>query len=164
VPIGGATIYLSSSSTYLTTQPSVVVPSGATSTSVVVNTSSPPSTQSATLTATAGPSTRTATVSITSVPVSVSNLVCTPSSGKGGSFTPVCTITLNRQSATSTTVTLTSGNTNAATVPASISIFSGLVTKQFNVTTKVVAANTTAVISAKVGTTTAKTVTITVTR
>jgi hypothetical protein len=93
-------------------------------------------------------SSATVTINQRATPV-VSSLTCNPAS-----VTPTaqstCTVTLSADVSSATTIDLSS-SAPAATVPASVSIATGLSSKTFNVSTSAVSTNTTAIITATLG-------------
>ena len=92
----------------------------------------------------------------------LSSVSLSPTSVLGG-VASTGTVTLSANAPTGgKVVTLSSGNTSAATVPASVTVASGTKTKTFTVTTLPQAVNTSAVISAVLSGVT-KTATLTVT-
>jgi hypothetical protein len=109
------------------------------------------------------------TTTSSSVAVNVSNapavlsLSLNPATVTGGSSS-IGTVTLNGAAPTNTLITLTSSNTAAATVPASVNIAQGSSTATFTITSKPVSTNTNVTISAKSPTGTAKTAVLTVNR
>jgi hypothetical protein len=90
----------------------------------------------------------------------LSSLSLSPTSVVGGS-TSQGTVTLSSAAPSGgTVVTLSSGNTNVATVPPSVTVPAGSSSAAFTVTTKAVAAATSVVISATSGATTTATLTV----
>jgi Domain of unknown function (DUF4082)/Bacterial Ig domain len=158
-PTGGAVVTLSSSNTAAAQVPATVtVAAGATTATFTVTTSAVASSASATITGTYGVA-RTATLTVT--PPTLTSVSLNPTSVLGGNSS-TCTVTLTGRAPTGgAVVTLSSNNTAAATVPASVTVAAGATTATFTVTTSVVASSTTATISGTYGVT--KTVNLTVT-
>ena len=158
-PAGGALVTLSSSNATAAQVPaSVTVAANATTATFTVTTSPVASNASATISGVYG-TTKTATQTVTAAVLS--SVTVSPTSVLGGG-TSTGTVTLNGPAPTGgAVVTLTSGNTAAAQVPASVTVAAGATTASFTVTTSPVAANTSSTISGTYGAT--KTATLTVT-
>ncbi len=146
-PTGGVVVNLSSNLTSgATVASTVTVLAGQTSatfqvTSVLVSTAKSP-----VITASFNGSSDTATLDVT--PLTVSSVSLSPSSVLGGSVNSTGTVTINGAAPTGgVTVTLTSGNTAAATVPASVVIAQGATSATFTVTSLVVTSTTPVVIT-----------------
>jgi len=150
-PSGGMTVTVSSSSANAMPPTSIVVPAGSTSASFTITTTSVTSNVTATITATLGTSTKTAALIIQ--PLSLVSISVSPSTVVGGSTTTVaCAVTLNGPApSTGATVTLSSSNTKAATVPASVTIASGSTSATFTVTPLIVASSQSVSIKATFG-------------
>jgi hypothetical protein len=159
-PAGGAAVTLLSSNTGAAQVPvSVAVAANATTATFTVTTSAISSNASVTISATYG-STTTASLTVTA-PV-LSTVTLTPTTVPGGAVS-TGTVTLSSGApASGAVVTLSSSNTAAAQVPASVTVAANATTANFTVTTSVVSANTTATISANYGA--VKTASLTVVR
>ncbi len=145
-PVGGASVSLTSSDTSAATVPSTVtVAADFSAVGFTVTTLPVSSVKTVTITASFAGTTKTATLTVTPS-IAVTGLTLSPTSVVGGNNS-VGTVTLNAPSQ-ATTVTLTSANTNAATVPASIVVPYGRTSTTFAVTTLGVAATTTSSITA----------------
>ena len=152
-PSRGAVVTLSSSNTAAATVPvSVTVPAGGTTATFTVATSSvTTSTTTVTITAIGGGPVRTAQLTVTPPPppvVTLASLSLTPIIVDGVG-TSTGTVTLSATGGA--VVTLSSSNTAAATVPASVSVPSTSTTATFPVTTKAVTTSTTVTITATLG-------------
>jgi len=119
---GGVTVSLTSSTSSAKVPTSVTIPAGATSGTFSIATSMVSSSVTATITASLGGQTGTATLTIQ--PVSLVSMSLSTNSVVGGSQTTVSgTLTFNGPtSASGIVVNLSSSNTSAATVPASIKV------------------------------------------
>jgi hypothetical protein len=161
-PTGGAVVTLASSSTTVGTVPaSVTVPAGATSVTFTITTRTV--TAASTLTVTGTYLGVAKAVSITVNPVRlVSTLTLNPTSVKGGTNS-TGTVTLTGPATEAVVVTLTSGTTTVARVPASVTVPAGATTATFTITTLTQTATRTSVITARTGTT-SRTATLSVTR
>ena len=161
-PTGGAVVTLASSSTTIGTVPaSVTVPAGATTATFTITTRAV--TAASTLTITGTYLGVAKTVSITVNPIRlVSTLTLNPTSVKGGTNS-TGTVTLTGPATEAVVVTLTSGTTTVARVPASVTVPAGATTATFTITTLAQTATRTSVITARTGTT-SRTATLTVTR
>lgn len=146
-PAGGITVGLSSSDTAVVQVPmSATVPAGATSATFSFTTSLVSSSTLVTITATQGATTKTALLTVT--PIHPAILTLKPTIVVGGK-TSKGTVTLNGAAPTGgALVNLSSSNTSAATVPASVTIPAGATTATFTVTSKGVASLTTVHITA----------------
>jgi len=161
-PTGGAVVTLASSSTTIGTVPaSVTVAAGATSATFTITTLTVTTASSLTITATRNGVSKTATITVNPVRV-VSTLTLNPTSVKGGTNS-TGTITLSGIATEAVVVTLTSGTTAVARVPASVTVPAGSSTATFTITTLAQTATRTSVITARTGTT-SRTATLTVTR
>ena len=145
-PPGGTTVGLSSSYFPLVTVPATVtIPSGNTSTTFPVNMVPVPSPVTVTITA-IGNGIQTANMTV--LPPSLTGVAVNPTSVVGGSPS-TGTVTLDSPaSVLGVTVTLSSNNTTAATVPASVNVASGSTTATFTVTTNAVSSATPVTITA----------------
>jgi RHS repeat-associated protein len=145
-PVGGASVSLSSSDTSAATVPSTVtVAADFSAVGFTVTTLPVGTVKTVTITASFAGTTKTATLTVTPS-IAVTGLTLSPTSVVGGNNS-VGTVTLNAPSQ-ATTVTLSSSNTNAATVPASIIVPYGNLSTTFAITTKGVAATATSSITA----------------
>ncbi len=151
-PSGGTTITLSSSATSRATVPaSIVVPQGSTTASFSATTLPVASSGSTTLTGTLSGTNKTVSLLVTPS-VAAYQVTLSQSSAKGGSVNPVGTVVLSAPApAGGSTVTLTSSNTAAATVPANVVVPAGASSANFTITTLSVAANATPTITAAFG-------------
>jgi Domain of unknown function (DUF4082)/Bacterial Ig-like domain len=145
-PTGGATVTLSSSNTAVATVPATVtVAAGATTATFAVTSKPVTANTNATITGSRGVN-RTTTLTV-QAPVA-SSLTLNPTTVKGLSPS-TGTVTISGPApSTGTIVTLSSSNTAAATVPASVTVTSGNTTATFTVTTKSVTTSTNVTISA----------------
>ena len=159
-PAGGVAVTLSSSNTSVAAVPtSVTVPAGSTSTTFAVTTSSVVTTTTVSITATYGGSAN-ATLTVNPA-ISVSSVSLSPTSVVGGNNS-TGTVRLNVAAPTGgVSVSLTSSNTAAARVPASVTVSAGSTSATFTVTTLGVASTTTSVVTATLGTSTNATLTVT---
>ncbi len=157
-PAGGALVTLLSSNTAAAQVPaSVTVSAGQSSATFAVTTSTVATNASLTISATYG-STQTAGLTVTAA--AASTVTLNPISVPGGA-TSTATVTLNGPAPTGgAIVTLSSNNTAAAQVPASVTVAAGATTAVFTVTTSVVSANTTVTVSATYGATRTATLTV----
>jgi hypothetical protein len=144
----GAVISLSASGGSASVPTTVTVPTGATTANFTVTTTSVGAQTTSTITASLNGS---ATATLTINPPQVLSIILSPTTVKGGSANSTATVTLNAPAAGNTPqlrVALASSNTNAATVPSTITFTAGQTSMQFTVTSKVVTAQTTSTISA----------------
>jgi trimeric autotransporter adhesin len=138
-PEGGAVVALTSSNTSAATvRASVTVAAGLTKANFTVTTSAVSSDAAVTITGTYL-ATKTAQLAVTAVPAELTFVSLNPTSVQGG--TPSTgTVTLTRPAPSGgAVVTLSSSNTSAATVPASVTVTAGATTATFTVTTNAVA-------------------------
>jgi len=157
------TVTLSSGNTAAATVPaSVSVAVGATAATFTVTSKIVTTQANAVITATLNGST---IATLTVNPLLVVSLTLNPTSVQGGITNSVGTVTLNAPAAGTVaqrTVTLSSGNTAAATVPAGVTVAAGATTANFTITSHTIATTTTANISAsKNGGTQSSTLTVT---
>jgi uncharacterized protein DUF4082/Big-like domain-containing protein len=159
-PTGGAVVTLTSSNTSAATVPtSVTVAAGSTSATFTVTTSTVSAISTASISATYG-ATVSATLTVNPA-ASVSGVSLSPTSVVGGANS-TGTVTLSAAAPTGgVSVALSSSNTAAATVPASVTVPAGSTTATFTVTTLSVASNTTSVITATLGGSANTTLTVT---
>lgn len=157
-PSGGAVVTLASNNTAAATVPtSVTVPAGNSSVTFTVTTFGVSANTTAVITATYGGS---ATASLTVNAAVVSSVTLSPASVTGGSNS-IATVTLTGVApAGGAVVTLSSGNTAAAQVPATITVSGSSTSSTFTVTTNSVTATTTSVITATYGTSASATLTV----
>ena len=149
--VGGAIVTLSSSNTGTARVPaSVTVAASATTATFTVATSPVAANTSVTISGTYG-ITRTTTLTVTAA--TLSSISGSPSSVVGGNSS-TGTVTLNGPApAGGAIVTLSSSNTGAARVPASVTVAASATTATFTVATSPVAANTSVTISGTYGAT-----------
>lgn len=151
-PVGGATVILSSSNTKDATVPTTVsIPAGATSASFTVTTVGVTASATATIDAKLGTVSKTAVLTIK--PQSVESVSISPTGLVGGSQSSVVgTVTLTGPApAAGAKVTLTSSNTKAATLPASVTIPAGSTSATFTITHLQVTASSTVTVKASYG-------------
>ena len=161
-PTGGAVIVLASSPTTVGTVPaSVTVPAGATSVTFTITTRTVTAASTLTVTGTYLGVAKTASITVNPVRL-VSILTLNPTSVRGGTNS-TGTVTLTGPATEAVVVTLTSGTTTVARVPASVTVPAGATTVTFTITTLTQTATRTSVITARTGTT-SRTATLTVTR
>jgi hypothetical protein len=149
-PSGGQAVNIGSSTIYA--NPSVVtltIPAGQTSGTFTVNTTSPPSTTTAQLSASSGGATVYANLTITAgtQAPALSSVTLNPTSVTGGSGS-IGTVTLSAVATSGTAVSLSSSNTSAAKVPSSVTVAAGATSATFTVTTSKVYSNTSSTITA----------------
>ena len=165
-PSGGAAVSLASNNTTAARVPtSVTVAAGATTASFTVSTSAASASAAVTISAAYGGTTRTAALTVNPAPpppVTLSALALNPTSVTGGTQSSTGTVTLSRAAPSGgAVVSLSSSNTFAARVPASVTVAAGANTASFIVSTSAVTAPTTVAISAAYSGTT-RTATLTV--
>ncbi|HEY2952083.1 MAG TPA: hypothetical protein VGK40_05850, partial [Verrucomicrobiae bacterium] len=153
-PSTGAIVALSSANTNVATVPaSVTVAAGAISASFTINTVSVATTNTAVVSATFSGVTRTAALTVQPPPpppppASLSSVAVSPISVTGG-ITAQGTVSLSGAAPSGgALVALTSGNTNAATVPTTVTVLAGATTANFTVTSRTVTASAAVTISA----------------
>lgn len=150
-PAAGMTVTLTSSSTSVTVPASVKVAGGTSSATFSITTKAVASNVSATVTAKHGTSTTSG--SLTVIPATVKSIAVSPNTAVGGKTVVGGTVTLTGPApSTGTTITLSSSNTGAATVPAMVKVASGATSGKFTVTTKAVGTTTVVTITGKFGT------------
>ena len=143
-PGGGAAVSLSSNAAAASVPGSVTIPAGATSATFTVTTIAVAASTTATISGSYG---STQTASLTVIPPVLSALALSPTSVTGGSSS-TGTVTLNGPApAGGAVVALSSNNTNATTVPPSVTVAAGSTTATFTVTTKTVVFSTVVTIS-----------------
>ena len=147
-PAVGAVVALTSSNTNAATLPaSVTVSAGSTTGTATVTTTPVASSTNVTLTASYNSTFATATLTVT--PPTLVSLSVSPASVKGGVANATGTVTLSGNAPTGgLTVTLSSSNTGAATVPTSVMVSAGSTTGTFTVTSKPVSSDSNVTISA----------------
>ncbi len=146
-PTGGAVVALTSSNTAAAQVPaSVTVVAGATTATFTAATS--PVSSNATVTMTALYNSVSRTASLTVTPPGLGSVSVSPASVMGGTSS-TGTVTLTGAAPTGgIVVTLTSSNTAAAQVPASVTVAAGATTATFTATTSSVASTTAVTITA----------------
>jgi hypothetical protein len=157
-PAGGAAVTLTSSNIAAAQVPaSVTVAAGATSVSFTITTTTVSSTTSVTITAVYN-ATRTATLSVTAA--SLSSVTRNPSFVIGGTSS-TGTVTLNGPApASGAVVNLSSSNTAAAQVPATVTITANTTSATFTITTAPVSSSTSVTISGTYAVTRTTTLTV----
>jgi hypothetical protein len=145
-PSGGAVVSLSSSTAAAVVPPSVTIAQGSASATFDIATSTVSSQTVGTLTASYDGISKAATFTVNPPPpppaVALSSLTLSPTSVVGGSTaTGTVQLTIGAP-AGGTTVTLSSSNTNVATLPASVTVAAGTTSASFTVTTKTLKRNT----------------------
>ena len=161
-PTGGAIVTLASSSITIGTVPaSVTVAAGATTATFTITTKTVTAASSLTITATRNGVSKTATITVNPVRV-ISTLTLNPTTVKGGTNS-TGTVTLTGIATEAVVVTLTSGSTAVARVPASVTVPAGSTMATFTITTLTQTSTRTSIITARTGTT-SKTATLSVTR
>jgi hypothetical protein len=163
-PAGGAVVTLASSNTTAATvRVNVTIPAGATSATFTITGRALTTAATTTITTTYSGVSRTAVLTVNPA-ITVSTLTLNPTSVRGGTNS-VATVTLSVAApAGGVVVTMSSATTTVATVPATVTVAAGSRTATVTITTRTQTATRTSVISARVGTTTARTATLSVTR
>jgi hypothetical protein len=156
-PAGGAVVTLSSSNTNAATVPaSVTIAAGSTNATFTITSRTVTTATSVTVSGVYGGVTRTGTLTVNaqgapSTPT-LSSLSISPTSVTGGSANAQGTATLSAAAPSGgTVVTVSSNNTTAATVPASITIAAGATSGTFTVTSRTVATSASVTISGSAG-------------
>ena len=136
-PAGGAVVTLSSSSSVATVPGSVTVPAGASSATFTVSTASVTASTSATITGAFGGVTRSATLTVTPSPppIGPASLSVSPGTVEGGNPVTGTVFLSVGAPAGGLVVSLSSSNTAAATVPATMIVHGGLSSGTFPVST-----------------------------
>jgi len=161
-PTGGAVVTLASSSTTIGTVPaSVTVAAGATTATFTITTRTVTAASSLTITGTYLGVSKAVAITVNPVRL-VSTLTLNPTSVRGG-VNSTGTVTLTGAATEAVIVTLTSGTTTVARVPATVTVPAGATTATFAITTLTQTATRTSVITARTGTT-SRTATLSVTR
>ena len=152
-PAGGAVVTLSSSDTAAAQVPgSVTVAANATTATFTVTTSPVSSDATLNISATRG-ATQTASFTVTAPPITVSSVTLNPTSVVGGSSS-TGTVTLSGPAAAGgVVVTLSSSDTAAAQVPASVTVAANATTATFSISSDPVASDAALTISATYGST-----------
>lgn len=164
-PTGGTQVTVYSDSSVATAPSTVTVPAGQSSATFSVSTTSVTVNSTANITATAGSVSKSAALTVTApvITLTVSSVSVSPASIASGS-TATGTVTLSgAASAGGVVVALSSGNTNAATVAASVTVPAGAQSAAFAVVGRTVTATTAVTIYASYGSAT-RTATVTVTK
>ncbi len=160
-PPGGVVVTLTSSNTSVATVPtSVTVPASSTSATFTVSTAARTTTATSTITATFNGTSKTATLTVT--PLTLTSVGVSPTSVTGGSVAAGTATLTGPAPSGGVVVTLTSSNTSAATVPASVTVPAGASAGLFTVTTLAVGSTATSTITATYSGT-SRTTTLTVT-
>jgi FG-GAP-like repeat len=136
-PSSGAVVTLSSSSSVATVPGSVTVPAGASSATFTVSTASVTASTSATITGAFAGATRSATLTVTPPPppVGPTSLSVSPATVEGGNPVTGTVFLSGSAPAGGLVVSLSSSNTAAATVPATMTVHGGLSSGTFPVST-----------------------------
>jgi hypothetical protein len=137
-PSGGAVVTLSSSNTSVATVPaSVTVPAGASSATFTVSTASVTASTSATITGAFGGAARSSTLTVTPPPppIGPASLSVSPATVEGGNPVTGTVFLSGSAPADGLVVSLSSSNTAAATVPATMTVHGGLSSGTFPVST-----------------------------
>ncbi len=152
-PVAGQRVNLTSSNpTVLTVPASISVLSGQTSAQFTFNTVGVPATQPAIVTAAANGSNRTKTIYV--LPAKLSTFTLSPLAVVGGTSCAATLGLLGQAPAAGLTISLSSGNTAVAQVPASVAVNAGSSAANFTVTTSPVLTDNNVSISASLGSTT----------
>ncbi len=151
-PAGGATVALSSSNTIVARTPaSVTVAAGATSATFTIGTSAVSASTAVTISGTYSGVTKSASLTVTPAAPpapTLSSLTLNPTSVVGGVQSSTGTVTLSGAApAGGAIVVLSSSNTAAARVPASVTVAAGATAATFTVTTSAVFSSTTVTVS-----------------
>ncbi len=136
-PSGGAVLTLSSNTSVATVPASVTVPAGAFSATFSVSTASVTASTSATITGAFGGDTRSATLTVTPPPppIGPASLSVSPATVEGGNPVTGTVFLSGGAPAGGLVVSLSSSNTAAATVPATMIVHGGLSSGTFPVST-----------------------------
>ena len=146
-PVGGATVFLSSSNVAVATVPATMnIPQGATSGTFVITTLAESYSTSATISAAYHGLTQSAVLAVTTTP-GVSSISVYPSLLEGGG-SATGYVYLNTAAPTGGAVVVLSSSSGAATVPASVTVTAGLSSATFAIATTSVTAQTVVTISA----------------
>jgi hypothetical protein len=146
-PAGGASVTLQSSNTAAATVPaSVTVPAGAASTTFTVTALAVAASASSTISATYGGGTATAVLTV--APAALSSVSLSPASVTGGTASSGTVTLTGAAPPGGALVALWSSNTNAATVPASVTVPWGATAATFSASTLTVLGSTTVTVTA----------------
>ncbi len=146
-PTGGATVTLTNTNPAAVVPSSVTVAGGASTATFTITTSLVTATKTGTVKGTYGGATASATLTVRRI--SVASLTLSPTTVVGGVANSTGTVTLDEAAPTGgIAVALTSSNTTAASVPSSITVAAGAISKTFTVTSHTVTAYTSATITA----------------
>jgi hypothetical protein len=162
-PTGGTTIFLSSDNPAVRVPASVTIVAGNSATTFIASTSAVTSFASASITASTAVGSKSVFLSVFPDPNAASALASLTSqvSGVAGGNTLQVSLTLSAAApAGGAVVTLTSSNTAAARVPASLTVAAGQSFATFNVTTSAVAADTAVTITGTYGVSRSATITV----
>jgi len=162
-PAGGATISMTSDNPVVRVPASVSIAAGNSATTFVASTSAVSNPTGATITASAGAASKSVFLSVNPDPNAAPVLASlTPNvSGVNGGGTLQVSLTLSAAAPSGgAVVTLTSSNTAAARVPASVTVPAGQGFAAFTVTTSTVATDTTVTITGTYGVTLSTTITV----
>ena len=140
------TVTLSSSTASLVVPSSVTIAAGSTSATFSTNSHTVTAVTTATVTASSGGVSKTGTFTVN--PTSVSSVSFNPTSVTGGSANSTGTVTMAGAVGSAQTITLTSSNTAALTVPASVSLPYGNTSVTFTATSHSVTSATTVTVTA----------------
>lgn len=146
-PSGGFSVALSSTSDKATVPSVVTVPQGQSSAAFTVTTNSVTSDVTATIRGTSGSVTKSANL-LVRAPMVLSSLVLTSSSARGLSTVGGRVTLTNTAPAGGVVINLSSSNTAAVRVPATVLIRAGQRTASFSIYTRRVSVNTTVILSA----------------
>jgi hypothetical protein len=149
-PAGGITATLSTNNVVAKPPPIVSIPAGQTSANFTVTTSAVTKDTVVTISALVGSASKSATLTVTKngAPASLSSITLSPTSVTGGA-TSQATVTLTAAAPSGgAVVSLSSSNTSAATVPASVTVPAGATSAKGTVTSKTVTTTTTVTITA----------------
>jgi uncharacterized repeat protein (TIGR03803 family) len=142
-PTGGFVVTLGSSDTSVIAVPvSVTVPAGTVSATFTATSVPVASTSMATVTATSGVISKQTVITVVPAAVTLSSLTLSPATVQGGATSQGTATLSNPAPAGGALITLTSSNTGAATLPASVTVPAGAVSATFAVTSKAVTAST----------------------
>jgi hypothetical protein len=153
-PAGGVIVTLASNKIAAATLPKTVkIPAGTVSASFTISTNAVTVPTPVTITATYHFTKLTTNINVVA-PFTVASVSVSPSSliGMFGGDAAVGTVTLSGPAPNGTVVNLSSANSAAVTVPASVAFAPGATTATFPVSAQHVTANTTVAVSAKLGT------------
>jgi hypothetical protein len=164
-PSGGAVVALSSSNTSAATVPaSITVPAGAFGATFTVSTASVTASTPVTISGAYGGATRSATLTVSppAAPAALATVTVNPTSVTGATYSQGTVTLTSTAPSGGLVVSLSSSNSAAATVPASVSVAQGTTSATFAIPTSAVTTSTSATITASAGGVT-RTATLTVT-